>query len=361
MDPGLRKPTIHFWLLYPPNAAPSQRFRVELFEPRLSEHNYRYRKLYFFDRPTWENLYAKGAYGKKFFGVVKGFLRRVGHLFLSSRADYIFILREATPTGPPIFEWILSKLFRKKIIYDFDDAIWIPGGEKTTWFKKWMKATWKIKYIIRWAYRISAGNEFLAGYARKYNQDVVLLPTVVDTENGHHAMRDQQKNGRIVIGWTGSHTTLHNLDEIRNVIPLLKQEVDFDFLVISNKPPELGFDFVFRKWEAETELEDLLRMHVGIMPLKRGPWFEGKCGFKLIQYLACGIPAVASPVGVNSQIAIHDKTGFIAYNEEEWKSYLKKLVTDASLRKQMGEAGRQHIEKNYSLNSKFLLFLSLFS
>ena len=97
------------------------------------------------------------------------------------------------------------------------------------------------------------------------------------------------------------------------------------------------------------------------MPLKQGPWFEGKCGFKLIQYHGCGIPAVASPVGVNPLITLHEKTGFIANNDEEWKKYLKQLILDTQLRVQMGKAGREHIEKNYSLNNQLPVFISLFS
>ncbi|HET6228099.1 MAG TPA: glycosyltransferase, partial [Bacteroidia bacterium] len=187
------------------------------------------------------------------------------------------------------------------------------------------------------------------------------IPTVVDTEQGHFKQRDQNEGNKIVVGWTGTHTTLHNLEVIEGVIPELKKEFDFDFLVISNKPPRWNFDFIYKQWDLVTEQDDLLKMHIGIMPSKQGPWFEGKCGFKLIQYQACGIPAIASPTQVNSLITLHNKTGFIANNKEEWKNDLKKLIADAQLRISMGTAGREHIEKNYSLNSLFPVFISLFS
>jgi glycosyltransferase involved in cell wall biosynthesis len=111
----------------------------------------------------------------------------------------------------------------------------------------------------------------------------------------------------------------------------------------------------------EQEKEDLLQMHIGVMPLKKGPWFEGKCGFKLIQYQACGIPAVASNVGVNPLITIHEKTGFISNSEADWSLYLKKLILDADLRKNMGKEGRKFINENFSLNNHFPAFISLFS
>jgi len=354
------KPLIHFWVPYPQKVAPSQRFRVELFLPLLEKEGYRYEMLSFLDQQAWDILYKKGNTLQKAWGTIKGFFRRTGHLFRSKKADFIFLHREAAPIGPPVFEWLLARVFQKKIIHEFDDAIWIPGGEKISFFKKWIKAAWKVKYIIKWSYKVVGGNDFLCNYARKYNPAVIRIPTVVDTERGHFILRDQQQIEKIVIGWTGSHTTLHNLEEIEHIIPELRKEIDFDFLIISNKPPDWKFDFIFKRWEAATEQEDLLRMHIGVMPLKKGAWFEGKCGFKLIQYLACGIPAVASPVGVNAEIVLHQQCGFIANNDTEWKEYLKTLIRDASLRSAMGIKGREHIEKNYSLTSASGLFLELF-
>jgi glycosyltransferase involved in cell wall biosynthesis len=256
---------------------------------------------------------------------------------------------------------LLAKVFKKKIIHEYDDAIWLPGGEKISRIKKWVKATWKIKYIIKWSYKVAAGNNFLCDYARQYNSSVFLIPTVVDTDHGHYIQRNQNDTGKIVVGWTGTHTTLHNLEVIEGVIPELKKEIDFDFFVISNKPPGWAFDFVYKQWELVSEQEDLLKMHIGIMPLKQGPWFEGKCGFKLIQYLACGIPTIASPVGVNSQIVIHGQNGFIASGKQEWIRYLKLLCADPALRSEMGKKGRKHVEDNYSLKSQSPGFLNLFT
>jgi glycosyltransferase involved in cell wall biosynthesis len=356
-----RNPVIHFWVPYPTGVAPSQRFRVELFLPRLEKEGYSVKLLTFLDRKAWGVLYKPGQKFLKAWGTVKGYFRRMAHLFESTKADYIFIHREATPLGPPIFEWLLTKVFRKKLIHEFDDAIWMPGGETISFKKKFLKATWKIRHIIKWSYKVVAGNKFLCDYARQYNSSVFLIPTVVDTTYGHFKQKDQTEGEKIVVGWTGTHTTLHNLEVIEGVIPELKKEIDFDFLIISNKPPQWNFDFIYKQWELATEQEDLLKMHIGIMPSKQGPWFEGKCGFKLIQYHACAIPAIASPTQANSLITLHGRTGFIANDREEWKDYLKKLITDASLRSLMGEAGRQHIEKNYSLNSLFPAFISLFS
>ena len=317
--------------------------------------------LSFFDQKAWNILYAPDKGIAKVLGTLKGFFRRINHLFLSLKADYVFIHREAMPIGPPIFEWLLTKILRKKIIHEYDDAIWLPGGEKMSWFKKMLKATWKVKLIIKWSYKISAGNNFLCDYARQYNSNVFLVPSVVDTQNKYTRVKDQEDGNRVVVGWTGSHTTLHNLEIIEKIIPELKKEIDFDFLIISNKAPDWQFDFIFKKWEEETELEDLLKMNIGVMPLKSGPWFEGKCGFKLIQYLACGIPAVASPVGVNTLIVQHEENGFIAGTKNEWLQYLRNLIINSQMRLQMGINGRNHIVKEYSLSRHIGTFLNLFN
>ena len=160
----IRKPIIHFWVPYPVGVAPSQRFRVELFLNDLEKQGFSFRLLTFLDKNAWDILYTPGNGFLKTWGTVKGFFRRINHLFQSTQANYIFIHREATPLGPPIFEWLLAKVFRKKIIHEYDDAIWIPGGEKISWIKKWLKATWKIKYIIRWSYKIAGGNKFSSGH-----------------------------------------------------------------------------------------------------------------------------------------------------------------------------------------------------
>jgi len=224
----MNKKKIYFWVPYPQRSAPSQRFRVEQYLPYLPQNSFSYTVLSFLDAYTWSILYKKGYRVKKFLGMVMGFFRRIGHLFKSAGADYVFILREAAPVGPPVFEWLLSKIFRKKIIYDFDDAIWIPGGEKMSWRKRFFKSTWKIKYIIHWAYKVSCGNQFLFSYARNYNQNVIILPTGFDTERIKGKQRNETNGKKVIVGWTGSHTTLHNLEEIGQVIPELKKEIDDD-------------------------------------------------------------------------------------------------------------------------------------
>src|SRR5215204_3400330 len=184
-----------FLVPYPLQRAPSQRFRVELFLPLLNKAGITYHIQTFLDEKTWDILYKKGSALQKGWGVIKGYARRLKTVLLEvPRHDYVFIHREAAPLGPPLFEWIIAKVWRKKIIYDFDDAIWIPNTSRENGLVGWFKAFWKIKYLCSWAHKVVGGNDYLCTYARQYNQHVVLIPTCVDTEGGHNRVKDQQED-----------------------------------------------------------------------------------------------------------------------------------------------------------------------
>jgi glycosyltransferase involved in cell wall biosynthesis len=351
-----------FLLPYPVRRAPSQRFRIELFLPTLQKAGFHYHIQTFLDEATWKILYKKGSSHRKAWGVLKGFGRRLkAILFDVPRYDYVFIHREAAPLGPPFFEWVITKIWRKKLIYDFDDAIWIPNTSQENKLVGWFKAFWKIQYICSWAYKVVGGNDYLCSYARQYNKNVVLIPTCVDTEGGHNRLKDQRTD-KVVIGWTGSHSTMSFLEPLVPVLKKIVREQDVELVIISNKAPAFSIPGLqFLPWQEATEIEDLLQLHIGIMPLEADPWCEGKCGFKLIQYLALGIPAVASPVGVNQYIIEEGVNGYLCSTSKEWEKALTVLVKEEQKRVVMGAAGRKKIEEHYSLQAQAGLFLDLFS
>jgi glycosyltransferase involved in cell wall biosynthesis len=313
------------------------------------------------DEGAWDILYKRGGALQKVGAVIKGFLSRLWAVFFLARHyDYIFIHREASPLGPPIFEWLLAKLLRKRIVYDFDDAIWIPAVTESNSLAAAAKCFWKIKWICKWAWKVAAGNDFLATFAAAQGAQVTVVPTCVDTEHRFNRIKDQH-SGRLTIGWTGSHSTLPYLDQVVPVLKGLGQHYDFDVLVICNQPPTFTLpNLRFLPWKEATEIDDLLNIHIGLMPLVSDAWSEGKCGFKIIQYLALGIPALASPVGVNKRIVTPGENGFLCATEAEWYSGMEALLQNAALRSKMGQIGRQKIEAAYSIEAHDATFLSLF-
>lgn len=352
---------ILFLVPYPLHRAPSQRFRVELFLPELEKNKIEYNIQSFLDEDSWDKLYKAGSIIAKFTGVLKGYARRWKKIMFGLRGyDFVFIHREAAPLGPPVFEWIISKLFRKKIIYDFDDAIWIPNTSSENRIVSWFKAFWKVKYICRWSHTVVGGNDYLCNYARNYNNNVKRIPTCVDAEGRHNKLTNHDVD-IIRIGWTGSHSTLKYLDELLPVMAELGEKNNIEFVVISDKNPAYQLSsFRFIPWNEQTEVEDLQQINIGLMPLKDDAWSEGKCGFKLIQYLSLGIPALASPVGVNKEIIEQGKTGFLCKTNEEWISGMQFLIHNKEARRQMGLAGREKVKKSYDLQAYAPVFIQLF-
>ena len=355
-------PVVLFLLPYPLHRAPSQRFRVEAFFEGLQKENIVFDSATFLDEAAWKVLYQHGSGFQKGWAVVKGFLKRFYTVcFKAYRYDYIFIHREASPLGPPIFEWLLAKVLRKKLIFDFDDAIWIPNVSESNKLTRSVKCFWKVAYICKWSYKVSAGNAYLARFAKKYNKEVTIVPTCVDTEHRFNKLQIQEVV-KPVIGWTGSHSTLKYLDTLVPVLQKLEQKYDFTFLVICNHQPDFHLKGLqFLQWREDTEIGDLLKIHIGVMPLKADAWSEGKCGFKIIQYLSLGIPAVASPVGVNKEIVEEGVNGLLCTTSEEWYESLAQLLQDEKARIAFGREGRKKIEQTYSIKANRNIFLSLFS
>jgi glycosyltransferase involved in cell wall biosynthesis len=351
---------ILFIVPYPLASAPSQRFRFEQYFEALDKDGIRYDLQSFIDDATWEILYKKGFVLRKVYGIIKGFARRKLLFFKLKQYNWVFIHREAAPIGPPIFEWIITKIFRKKIIYDFDDAIWLENVSESNKIVSKIKWYNKVSSIIKWSEKISCGNDFLCDYAKKYNYNVVLNPTTIDMFNLHNETKNQYSN-RVVIGWTGTHSTIKYLEPIVPIIKELEKQLDFDFVVISNRKPDWNLKSLqYIEWNKETEVTDLLKMNVGIMPIPDDDWAKGKCGFKALQYMSLGIPALVSPVAVNKKIVDNGINGYWCNDNEEWKNAISALIKDAELRIKMGVAAKEKIKNHFSVESNTANFLNLF-
>ncbi len=357
---------ILFLVPYPLHESPSQRFRFEQYFSLLQSNGYRYTVHSFLNSSNWRAFFKEGGYRVKGKGILSGIAKRIIVLFKSLMYDFVFIHREVAPLGPPVFEWILAKILRRKIIYDFDDAIWLTDRPNESWLLRTGKFRKKVGLICKWSYKISCGNEYLCHYASTFNKNVVYNPTTIDTENLHNPILYTSKNApvnKVVIGWTGSHSTLKYLTEI---VPMLQKILfeypQVEFKVIADQNPTLLSlpSVSFIPWNPATEIEDLMRFDIGIMPLPDDKWAKGKCGFKALQYMALAFPAVASPVGVNSKIIDHSINGYLCNTPQDWETALRKLIEEPELRKSMGANGRMKIIEHYSVLSNASTFLSLF-
>jgi glycosyltransferase involved in cell wall biosynthesis len=354
---------ILFIIPYPLHEAPSQRFRFEQYLKILVSRGYVYDIQSFYDSHSWQLFFRSGNIIYKAFALVKGYCRRFILILNIKKYDYVFIHREAAPLGPPVFEWLITRVFKKKVIYDFDDAIWLTDKKNESAVLKFLKCRAKVASICKWSYRISCGNAFLCAYAQKFNPTVFVNPTTIDTETLHNPqLYSKEPHAKITIGWTGTHSTLKHLKEIEHVLRELTSQIpSIQIVVIADQQPSFSIrPMVFKQWNIATEIEDLLQFDIGIMPLPDDEWALGKCGFKALQYMSLEIPTVASPVGVNRSIIRHGEDGLLASDAREWITGLTTLINDKEKRKKMGSSARKKVIAHYSVASNSGLFLSLF-
>ena len=356
-----KKKEILFIAQYPNNVSPGQRFRFELYTQLLEENGFKVTSQPFLNMNGYLVIHKKGRFLLKAIAIIKGYLKRFIMLFNIKKYSYIFLQRESTPLGPPFFEWIYARVFKVKIIYDFDDAIWLPHISDNNNSFVFLKDAGKVEKICRWANKVSVGNNYLSEFAKHFNNRVIYNPTCVDTENKHNILSNHNVD-KITIGWTGSFSTLKYLDMLQPVLSRLQQKYDFNIKVICNQPPLLDIkNVIYVQWTAQNEVTELAGCQIGLMPLTDDEWSKGKCGFKLIQYLSLEIPAVSSAVGVNKEIIEDGINGFLCTSDAEWFDAIEKLICDAELRKVMGIRGRKKIIEQYSLQSNRENFLQLFN
>lgn len=337
---------------YRKDSAPSQRFRFEQYFQFLEQNGFECTLSSLIATQEEENLFYGQDTLKKVFVGVRMALRRLKDIIPTRKYDIIFIAREAFITGGTFFEHAL-KASGAKIIYDFDDAIWIDVVSDKNKAFAWLKGASKTKSIIRLADLVIAGNEYLATYARHYNKQVLIIPTTIDTEMykpKYHLHADP-----IVIGWSGSRTTIDHFKTVLPVLIRLKEKYGerIGFKVIGDP------NFIFEPlgiaglpWIRERELEDLWSIDIGIMPLPDDEWTKGKCGLKGLQYMALEIPTVMSSVGVNMEIIQDGVNGFLASSTQEWVDKLSLLIDHDDLRISLGREGRRIVEQKFSVNSQ---------
>jgi glycosyltransferase involved in cell wall biosynthesis len=215
---------------------------------------------------------------------------------------------------------------------------------------------------MKWATINACGNDFLLRKAQELNPNALLIPTTIDTEKSHDRVAEHPMHGKLIIGWTGSHSTVQYLHQILTVIKELEKEFDFEFRVISDrKPPFSCKSLHYIKWNKSSEIEDLAAINIGLMPLPEDAWAEGKCGLKALQYMALGIPVLLSPLGVNKQIIIEGMHGYFCEDSQDWHKHLRNLILDRALLRKLGSNTRTRVEEAYSVHANASKFLLLFA
>jgi len=324
------------------------RYRALQYFPALESAGIACTVRHVFD-PSLEGLiYRPGKGGEKAARLGAGALRRLAHVLSARRYDVVVLLREAFLVGPPLWEALLA-LEGRRYVLDLDDAVW-EGYDSPTYGRlaRWLKCAWKTRQVLKMARRVVAGNAYIANYVRGYNDNVTIVPTVVDTTQYRPApLRD----GVPTLGWIGSHSTAQYVAPLLPVLARLARRTRFRLRLVGagchfDLP---GVELQNDVWREATEIEDVRSFDIGLFPLVENVWSRGKSGFKAVQYGAVGIPTVASPVTTNRDIVLDGETGFWADSPELWHDRLLRLIEDGALRRRLGSAARVRIEAHYSL------------
>ncbi len=344
-----------------PKRSPSQRYRFEQYLPYLEQEGFRFTFSYLLNAKEDKVFYSKGNEWRKILILLKGVLIRIKDVFRYKKYDIIFIQREALFFGTSIFERLAYRS-GAYVIFDFDDSIWLadtsPGNKKWEWIKKPEKFYRNVKH----AHCVIAGNAYLADKARPYNQNVVVIPTSINTDL-HKPMPELREKQKLTIGWSGSISTIKHFE---NLLPELRQIKDrygeqITFKVIGDpnyKNEALGIESI--AWTEEDEVKQLNSLDIGLMPLPDDAWANGKCGLKGLSYMACGVATVMSAVGVNKQIIRDGENGFLIWEESEWHEKLSRLIEDKNLRFRLGMAGRNTVLEQFSVSHLRQSYLNVF-
>ncbi len=334
-----------------PEEGASVRFRVYQYIPALEASGFQVTVSPFYTPAFFHILYEKGKYGRKALTFMLLALKRWRVLSQMRDYDLFFIHREVLPIGPPVIEMRLSVVEGRALVYDFDDAIYLPNVSEANRFIRLLKWPQKVPRIIRVSDCVVAGNQHLAQYARSYNKAVTVIPTCIDTNKFVPRAGGNSEGDDPVVGWIGSPTTVPYLLSLREVLRRAAASHRFTLRVagaggVGQVP---GVNVANVPWSIEQEASLFNTCDIGVYPLWDDAWTRGKCGFKAIQFMASGIPVVASAVGVNREIIQDGVNGFLAATEEEWGEKLGWLLSDPLMREKLGRAGRETIVERYSL------------
>jgi glycosyltransferase involved in cell wall biosynthesis len=289
--------------------------------------------------------YAKGAHDLA--SVTKAYVERISVLLRRQSFGLVWIEKEALPWLPAAVEKFL--LSGVPYVLDYDDAVFHNYDMHRHWLVRRAFGR-KLDTLMRDARLVISGNDYLARRARDAGSPwVEVLPTVVDLSRYEAGRHPAHSNVVPRIVWIGSPSTVKYIAELTGPLKKLARVCDFELLVIGGCLDMPGVRVTCIPWTEQTEVTELGACDVGVMPLADSPWERGKCGYKLIQYMACGLPVVASAVGANVDIVAHGINGFLVNDSDEWVSALHRLLTSPRQRMEMGQAGRKRVEEHYCL------------
>ncbi len=337
---------------YPEGVAAGQRLKYEPYIDDWRADGWEVEVAPFMDARLWQAAWEPGRLPDKVLGTLRGYGRRLASLLRLGRHDLAYVFMWATPIGPPIFERIVRRQV-PRLIYDLEDNLLIgqglPRAADPNALARLVKGAAKPSYLVRAADHVITSSAPLAAHVQALRGDgaATYITASVDTDRFRPA---QRPDGDILtIGWTGTFSSRIYLDMLREVFRELARRIPYRLRVIGNFDYSLpGVDLEVVRWSAEREVDDMQAIDIGVYPLPDDPWVAGKSGLKAIQYMAFGLPVVASRAGFTPEIVADGETGILVSTPEEWLCALERLLRDPGLRQRLGHAGRRRAVERFS-------------
>jgi len=346
---------------FPQNCAAGQRLKFEPHYKYLKDNDFEIDIDSFMSENLWKIIYKDGNYIKKIALTLLCILRRTFMLFKLGKYDVVYIFLYVMPVGPIIFER-LACFMSRKIIYDIEDNLLEQRSQEKSFIKKFFSSSKRYEVLIENAEYIIASTPSLALQCKKISKvkpASCILPTL---DSKKFFPRQKKIDSKLIcIGWTGTFSSKKYLEMIIPYLEDLSKKIKFKLLIIGNfefSHPFLNIEVL--QWSEKEEISQLHQIDIGLYPLPNDPWITGKSGLKTLQYMAIGIPAIVSPVGVNSKIISNNKNGFIYHTNEDLYNILSKLIINYDLSTEIGLNARNYIINNYSVTSQSDKFLELF-
>jgi L-malate glycosyltransferase len=344
---------------YPVGVAPSQRLKYEQYFDEFRNDGWDITVKPFINRKLWAIIYKKGNTFLKAWYTIQAYVARFGLLPFIRQYNVVYIHLWGTPFGPPLYEKMVRKRARK-LVYDIDDLVYLKGtASKAHPLVGWVKGRKKPLYLMATADHVITCTPYLDEFVRRYNASTTDISSTVDTEKRYRSGRSYHRT-EITIGWSGSLSTAKYFYLLAGVLKRLKEKYTFRILVMGDPGIKIpGLEIEALPWREEYEMEVLERFDIGVYPLPDEEWVYGKSGLKAIQYMALGIPTVASAIGANFRVIEDGVSGFLVNNDEEWLSVLGRLIKDEELRRTVGTNGRRKVEECFSIRANRQTYLKI--
>ena len=337
--------------------SPGQRGSIELWEKVLEPEGISLEYAPFESERLKEVLYTPGNNLRKVAEMLRGYYDRLNLLSRIDEFDAVFVYREAALLGPAYLEKRIAK--KKPIIYQLDDPLFVPYRSPANGLLSYLKFFGKVKDIIRISSAVLVNSTAIRNFADQFNDNVWQVPSVVDLEKFVYCEGDQERSP-VCIGWSGSPTTIKNIRLIEKPLQKLSGKCEISLIGADDFGLE-GVDYRSKKWSADTEVDDLRRIHIGLVPLPDdNPWNPYKFIMKTAQYMSLGIVPVGTPMASNTEVIRHGENGFLAANETEWLESIETLIHDKELRRSMSRAAAKDAVEKYSLQANTAKIISAF-